>query len=125
MEATATGGFKDLAAWQRGMDLVAHVYSATRSWPSDERFGLTSQIRRAAVSVPSNIAEGHARTGSREFLHHVSIAFGSLAEVETQLLIATRLRDLNAEQSQETLHRVIEARRPLSGLLHSLRKSRQ
>ena len=103
------------------MELVTQVYAATRSWPNEERFGLTSQVRRAAVSVPSNVAEGHARTGPREFYHHVSIAFGSLAEVETQLTIANRLGYLNEERTQQLLECLIEARRPLSGLLQSLR----
>lgn len=119
------GGFKELGAWQRGMELVTRVYGATRTWPNDERYGLTSQIRKAAVSVPSNIAEGHARTGPREFLHHVSIAFGSLAEVETQILIANRLGYLDAEQTQQLLAHVVNARRPLSGLLHSLQSPKR
>ena len=121
VDARRNGGFKDLAAWQRGMDLVAQVYAATRSWPNEERFGLTSQVRKAVVSVPSNVAEGHARSGPREFLHHVSIAFGSIAEVETQLLIAKRLGYLSEEQTQQLLECLIDARRPLSGLLQSLR----
>src|SRR5215203_1927716 len=102
------------------MELVTQVYAATRSWPYEERFGLTSQVRRAAVSVPSNVAGGHARTGPREFFHHVSIAFGSLAEVETQVLIANRLGYLDAKHTQWLLSHVIDARRPLSGLLQSL-----
>ena len=115
------GGFKELAAWQRGMDLVAQIYASTRSWPNEERFGLTSQVKKAVVSVPSNVAEGHARTGPREFYHHVSIAFGSLAEVETQILIARRLDYLNEERTQQLLECLAEARRPLTGLLQALR----
>jgi four helix bundle protein len=121
VDARRNGGFKELAAWQRGMDLVAQVYAATRAWPDEERFGLTSQVRRAAVSVPSNVAEGHARSGPREFFHHVSIAFGSLAEVEAQVLIAKRLGYLNQEQAHPLLECLIEARRPLYGLLQTLR----
>jgi four helix bundle protein len=80
--------FRDLVAWQRAMDLAEGVYHATSTWPRDEVFGLTAQVRRAAVSVMANIAEGHGRTGSREFLHHLSIADGSLSEVEAHLLFA-------------------------------------
>ncbi len=123
-DSSRIGGFKDLGAWQRGMDLVTLIYSTTRQWPSEERFGSTSQVRRAAVSVPSNVAEGHGRTGPREFLHHVSIAFGSLAEVETHILIATRLGYLDEGQARQLLNCVIDARRPLSGLLQSLRTLR-
>lgn len=119
--ADGTGGFKELAAWQQGMALVRQIYAATKAWPRDEQFGLTAQVRRAAVSVPSNIAEGHARTGPREFLHHTSIAFGSLAEVETQLLIAADLGYLNPDTTQALLNGLVAARRPLSGLLRSLR----
>jgi four helix bundle protein len=92
-------GFKGLAAWQKSMDLVETVYRITRSWPQDERFGLTNQVRRAAVSVPSNIAEGHGRSSNVEFLRFVTIAFGSLSEVETQMLIADRLGYLSPQDS--------------------------
>jgi four helix bundle protein len=85
------GHFRDLHVWQRGMDVVEAVYRASARFPKAEVFGLASQVRRAAVSVPSNIAEGHARASTREYLHHVSIAQASLAEVETQLEIASRL----------------------------------
>src|SRR6185369_4825205 len=87
--------YRDLIAWQKAMDLVELVYAATTGFPTDERFGLTSQVRRAVVSIPSNIAEGQARRSQSEFLHFLSIAHGSLREVETQLLIATRLRYLD------------------------------
>jgi four helix bundle protein len=80
-----------LVAWQKGVALTVAIYGATREWPSDERFGLASQVRRAAVSVPSNIAEGHGRSGPNEFLHHVSIAYGSLSAVETHLVLAEHL----------------------------------
>jgi four helix bundle protein len=83
--------YRDLVAWQKAMDLVQEVYAATREWPRREAFGLTSQVRRAAVSVPSNIAEGYGRQSSREFLNYLSIAYGSLMELETQLLIGFRL----------------------------------
>jgi four helix bundle protein len=88
-------GYRDLIAWQKAMALVKNVYEATRDWPSVEQFGLTSQVRRAVVSVPANIAEGQGRYGSRELLHHLSVAHGSLCEVETLMLIAVDLEYLD------------------------------
>ena len=82
---------KDLDVWKKGMELVERVYSMSRAFPDSERFGLTSQIRRAAVSIPSNISEGAARKSDKELLQFLSIAIGSLAELETQYLIAIRL----------------------------------
>jgi four helix bundle protein len=83
--------FKDLEVWQAAMDLASSVYEFTKAFPESERFGLTTQMRRAAVSVASNIAEGHRRTRVA-YLSHLQIALGSLAELETQLLLAVRLR---------------------------------
>ncbi len=83
--------FRELQVWQRGMDVVEMVYRASADFPKPELYGLTSQLRRAAVSVPSNIAEGHSRTSTRDYLNHLSMAQGSLAEVQTQLEIAKRL----------------------------------
>jgi four helix bundle protein len=84
--------YQDLTAWQRAMDLVEAVYRATQSWPREELYGLTNQARRAAVSVPANIAEGKGRFGPAEFLHHLSMATGSLHETETHLLKLPRVR---------------------------------
>jgi len=103
------------------MGLVTSIYDATRQWPREEQFGLTAQVRRAAVSIPSNVAEGHRRSGPREFSHHLSVAFGSLCEVETQLLIAERLRYSGTETMAALRQQVFEVRRPLRGLLRSLR----
>ncbi|HEX5499444.1 MAG TPA: four helix bundle protein, partial [Thermomicrobiales bacterium] len=83
----AGDGYVNLLVWQRAMDLVDVVYDATATWPRDELFGLVSQARRAAVSVPSNIAEGRGRIGPAEYVHHLSIAHGSLCEIETLLRI--------------------------------------
>jgi four helix bundle protein len=83
--------FREPQVWQRGMDVVEMVYRASADFPKPELYGLTSQLRRAAVSVPSNIAEGHSRTSTRDYLNHLSMAQGSLAEVQTQLEIAKRL----------------------------------
>src|SRR4051794_34015351 len=87
----ARGGFEDLFVWQKSMSLVTNVYSLTRTFPSDERFGLTSQMRRAAVSIPSNLAEGHARHTTKEYVLFVSNAEGSAAELQTQVCIAIEL----------------------------------
>lgn len=82
---------KDLQIWQQGIDLVEVIYQKTGTFPSSEQFGLTSQMRRAAVSIPSNIAEGAARQGEKEYVQFLYIALGSLAELETQAIIAKRL----------------------------------
>jgi four helix bundle protein len=86
---------KNLEVWKKSMDLVLQVYQITNLFPDTEKFGLTSQMRRAAVSIPSNIAEGAARKSDKEFIQFLYIALGSLAEVETQYLIAIRLQYLN------------------------------
>ena len=86
-----TGGYKDLLVWQKGITLVKQIYQLTRNFPDEERFGLISQMRRAAVSVPSNIAEGQARHTTGEFIQSISHAEGSLAELDTQLIIAAEL----------------------------------
>ncbi len=90
--------FRELQVWQRGMDIVQVVYEISSGFPKTEIYGLTSQLRRAAVSVPSNIAEGHTRASTKEYLHHVSMAQASLAEVETQLELAARLQYADLER---------------------------
>ena len=95
---TGTGGtsdvrsFRDLKVWHMAVTLVVEIYAVTRRFPNDERFGLTMQLRRASVSVASNIAEGNVRHSRREYRHFISVARGSIAEIETQLIIAERLR---------------------------------
>ena len=84
--------FRDLRVWQKAMDLIEQIYLTTQQFPPEEIYGLTRQIRRAVISVASNIAEGHTREHLKEYLHHVSMAQASLAEVETQLEIAARLK---------------------------------
>jgi four helix bundle protein len=99
--------FRDLDVWNLGVELAETVYRVTARFPKAEIFGLTAQMRRAAVSIPSNIAEGRARTSSREFLHFLSISRGSLAELETQLELAVRLNyadsDLDSVRLQSDL----------------------
>jgi four helix bundle protein len=89
--------FRDLEVWSLAMELAETVYRATARFPKDELFGLTSQMRRAAVSIPSNIAEGRTRNSSREFLYFISISRGSLAELETQIELATRLKYMDSD----------------------------
>jgi four helix bundle protein len=112
--------YRDLIAWQKAMDLVLEVYRATKAFPSDELYGLTNQIRRASVSIPSNIAEGQGRGVGKEFSHHLRIANGSRQEVETQLLIAQRLNYLPADTVQLLLAGAEEVGRLLNGLLRSV-----
>ena len=107
---------RELRAWQRAMALVAEIYALSRRFPVDERFGLTSQIRRAAVSIPANIAEGHARQGAREYRQFVSIARGSLAELETELAIAERLSYITQEDTAAANRYADEVGRMLSTL---------
>jgi four helix bundle protein len=103
------------------MDLVVEAYRVTRSFPSEERYGLTAQLRRAAVSVPSNIAEGRGRFGLGGFLYHLSVANGSLMELETQFFIAERLGFLTAAEARVVLERTAEVRRLLAGMMRALR----
>ena len=117
--------YEGLLAWQKAIDLVEQVYQASRSWPQDEMFGLRNQIRRAAVSAPSNIAEGRGRTGSSEYLHHLSIAHGSLCEVGTQLVIAQRLGYLNEPTCRALKEQIDEVGRLIGGLIRSLRTPRK
>lgn len=99
--------FRDLRVWQLAMELVEIIYRLTQNFPKHEIYGLTSQIQRAAVSVPSNIAEGHTREHTKEFLHHLSMAQASLAELETQLEIALRLKYLATSELEPILERVV------------------
>jgi four helix bundle protein len=112
--------YKDLVAWQKSMDLVTATYRATAGFPKDELFGLTSQLRRAAVSIPSNIAEGQGRLLEREFRYFLGQARGSLMEVETQIQIAENLGYLQKEQTAPFLQSCAEVGRILNGLLVSV-----
>lgn len=112
--------YKELVAWQKAMDLVEAVYRLTRLFPKEEIYALTNQIRRAAVSIPSNIAEGQGRNGTTEFRHFLAIAYGSLQELETQLLIAQRLGYASEDELSPLLHRIHEVCRVTNGLVRSL-----
>jgi four helix bundle protein len=112
--------YRDLVAWQKAMELVVSVYACTQTFPKVETYGLISQMRRAAVSVPSNIAEGHARISIGEFRQFLGHALGSLVEIETQILIGERPSYLDAEKSTGLLARTSELGKILSGLLRSM-----
>ncbi|HET6434358.1 MAG TPA: four helix bundle protein [Xanthomonadaceae bacterium] len=112
--------YRELKVWQEAMELVMAIYAASSTFPMEERYGLTAQVRRAAVSVPSNIAEGHARSSTREYMRFLSISLGSLAEVETQLLIAGRLKYVEAANVDTLLQACDELGRMLRGLGKSL-----
>jgi four helix bundle protein len=112
--------YRDLLAWQRAMDLVELVYRATACFPTEERYGLMSQMRRAAVSIPSNIAEGQSRKSSRDFAHFLTIAQGSRAELETQTLVAERMDLFKTDRSTPILEAAAEVGRLIHGLVNSL-----
>lgn len=114
--------FRDLIAWQRAMQLAKEIYRITTAMPTTERYSLTLQIRRAAVSVPSNIAEGYARQSKTDYVRFLKVARGSLAELETQLILCEELEFLQLPTSIAELRR--ETDRVLQGLIHSLMKQR-
>lgn len=113
-------GYRDLLVWQSAMLIAEDVYRLTESLPKHELFGLTSQLRRAAISTPSNIAEGHARNSPKEFNHFLGIALGSLAELETQLLLTVKLKYLEDQQLIDVLKATDETAKMLKGLQKSL-----
>ncbi len=112
--------YRDLVAWQKSIRWVAEIYRVTKKFPQDERFGLTSQLRRAAVSVPSNIAEGQARLSAADFRRFLGQARGSLVEVETQLEIAKELAYLDQSTASVLNQQTSEVARILNGLLTSI-----
>ena len=113
--------YSDLIAWQKAVKLVTEIYRVSKRFPSEELFGLTSQLRRAAISIPSNIAEGQGRLGRKEFLHFLGNARGSLGEVETQIIIARNLDYLSEAEMNDILELSAEVGRILNGLLSSLK----
>ena len=111
---------KNLDVWIKSMDLVETIYKLTQTFPDAEKFGLTSQMRRAAVSIPSNIAEGAARKGDKELIHFLHIALGSLSELETQYLIAVRLAFMEKEDAVQ--EQMIDVKKLLLGFRNYLNK---
>ena len=117
-----SSSYRDLRVWQQGMDLAEEVYLATAGFPKQEMYGLTSQLRRSAVSIPSNIAEGKGRNTDRDFLNFLFHARGSLMEVETQIMLSARLRFLSQQQADALLNATTKVARSLAGLINSLRE---
>ena len=113
--------YRDLEVWQHSMDLVVECYRLTKRFPKEETYGLTNQLQRAAVSIPANIAEGQGRQHTKEFLHHLSIAYGSLLELETHIQIAGRLQYLAAQEVTSVLDQTGRVGR----MIHGLRKALQ
>lgn len=111
---------EDLVVWRKAMDLVIEIYQVSQRFPKEELYGLTSQLRRASVSIPANIAEGHARTGRRDFAHFLSIARGSLSEAKTLLTLALRLKYVEAAAISNSLGLMDEIGRMLNKLYNSL-----
>ena len=115
--------YSDLRVWQEAMNLVTDIYRMTKPFPSEEKFGLASQIQRAAVSVPCNIAEGHGRKSTNAYLNHLSITFGSLMELETQVQIAARLEYLTEDNANHILAKTDQVGKMIGALKKSLSKS--
>ncbi len=112
---------KDLDVWNKAMELVEKIYHITSEFPKEKQFGLTAQIRRSAISIPSNIAEGAARNSKKEFIQFLYVAIGSLSEVETQLLLAKRLTFIN---ENKLLNDIESIRRMLLGLIKFLKRNK-
>lgn len=123
IQATAksrAASYRDLQVWQKGMVLAKAIYAMTKPFPAEEKFGLVSQMRRAAISIPSNIAEGLARKSTAEFVHFISNAEGSLAELDTQLTLSADLGFCKAANVQEAFGLISELKKMLNGLRRSL-----
>ncbi len=119
---TAMAGYRELRVWQAAMDLVEGVYRHTQTFPKQEVYGLAAQLQRAAVSIPANVAEGHVRDHLKEYLRHISVAQGSLAELETQLEIARRLGYVERAAHRELLEQTASIGKQLYALRNSLGK---
>lgn len=115
--------YRDLKTWQNAMSLAEACYLHTKTFPRDELFGLTAQVRRAAASVPANIAEGYGRDSLASYIHFLKIAQGSLKELETHIILATRIKLLPPEQSTSLISQSDEVGRMLRGLIKSLQRS--
>jgi four helix bundle protein len=115
--------YRDLLVWQKGIDLVVVAYKATATFPTSELYGLTSQIRRAATSIPANIAEGYGRGSRKEYLQFLQIAQGSLKELETHFIVSERLVYLTTAQTEGLLTQTDELGRMLGSLIRKLKTS--
>ena len=114
--------YQNLRVWQKSIGLVTDIYELTKKFPKDEIYGMTSQMRRCAVSIASNIAEGSQRSSKKDFSHFLQIAKSSAAEPETQLIISHNLKYITKIEKEENIEKVIDIRRMLSGLIAKLRK---
>lgn len=112
--------YKDLIVWQKAMGLVVELYALVKHLPKEEMYALSSQIRRAAISIPSNIAEGQARNSTKEFIQFLAIAKGSKAEIETQLLLCVKIGYLNEEQIEPAMNTLTEIGKMLNALQQKL-----
>jgi len=112
--------FRDLNIWQKGIDLVKDIYKETQNFPRQEIYGLTNQIRRAAISIPSNIAERHIRQHRAEFRQFLSVALGSLAELETQIVISRELNYISTEKSLNVIDQMGSLGKMIRGLIKKL-----
>ncbi|WP_319482009.1 four helix bundle protein [uncultured Draconibacterium sp.] len=115
--------FKNLKVWQKGIDLVVDIYKSTSTFPKEEIYGLTSQIKRSAISVPSNIAEGSGRGSDKELNRFLDIALGSSFELETQLILANKLNFLSDNDFSEIITSLDEEQRMITGLQKNLKQS--
>lgn len=115
--------YRELFVWQKGVDLSVSVYDETQSFPKEEAFGMTSQIRRSAISIPSNIAEGFGRSSQADFARFLKISSGSLYELQTQLEICRRINYISAEQFESLWNLSIEIEKMLSSLISKIQKS--
>lgn len=113
-------GYRDLEVWQRAMDIAVECYRLTGSFPASETYGIVAQIRRAAASVPANIAEGRGRRSTSDFIRYLNIAYGSLVELETHLMLASRLDYMDSQIMEELLTRTGKIGKMLNGLRRSL-----
>jgi len=119
------GDFKELVVWQKSSDLVVEIYRLTKGFPKDELYGLISQLRRAAVSIPVNISEGYSRNCTNEFIQFLYIAFGSSSELETLVVLSNKLSFLSKQQTDIITDKIYEVKRLLRGLINSLKNRRK
>ncbi len=123
MNANLAKTYRELIVWQKSMDLAEETYRISRRFPKHELYGLASQLQRASVSVASNIAEGHARKSRKEFVHHLSYSKGSIAEIETQMILATRLGYISRDEIREFWNLAQEVGKMLSTMINTLSTS--